>query len=132
MKHISRTTQQPKQHSWLFYPVVFFRRASSSNSCLLVYLHVRVSVQVRLESDKAAMLQVEAEAASAAHERDTLRNKLKLLQDQILRGNQAAAKQADVQKVGAADQSAAQKRFKVHSMPVCQLASASRDGSRSY
>lgn len=55
--------------------------------------------QVRLESDQAAMKQKEAEAASAAQERDTLRNKLKLLQDQILRGDQATAHQATMQKV---------------------------------
>lgn len=56
-------------------------------------------VQVRLESDQAAMRQKEAEAASAAQERDTLRNKLKMLQDQILRGDQATARHAALQKV---------------------------------
>lgn len=45
------------------------------------------------------MKQKEAEAATAAQERDTLRNKLKVLQDQILRGDQATARQAAVQKV---------------------------------
>lgn len=45
------------------------------------------------------MKQKEAEAASAAQERDTLRNKLKMLQDQILRGDQATARQATMQKV---------------------------------
>jgi hypothetical protein len=57
------------------------------------------AVQVRLESDKAAMQQKEAEAASAAQERDTLRNKLKVLQDQILRGDQATARAAALHKV---------------------------------
>lgn len=58
-------------------------------------------VQVRLESDQAAMKQKEAEAASATQERDALRNKLKMLQDQILRGDQATARQAALQKVRA-------------------------------
>lgn len=56
-------------------------------------------VQGRLESDQAAMKQKEAEAASATQERDALRNKLKMLQDQILRGDQATARQAALQKV---------------------------------
>jgi hypothetical protein len=45
------------------------------------------------------MKQKEAEAASATQERDALRNKLKMLQDQILRGDQATARQAALQKV---------------------------------
>lgn len=45
------------------------------------------------------MKQKEAGAASATQERDTLRNKLKMLQDQILRGDQATARQATMQKV---------------------------------
>jgi hypothetical protein len=53
-----------------------------------------VRVQVRLESDTAAVKQKEAEAASTAQERDALRNKLKALQDQILRGDQATARTA--------------------------------------
>jgi hypothetical protein len=45
------------------------------------------------------MKQVEAEAATAGQERDTLRTKLKALQDQILRGDQATARQAVMQRV---------------------------------
>lgn len=69
--------------------------------CVLtcMYLCMLSVPQVRLESDQAAMKQKEAEAASATQERHTLRNKLKLLQDQILRGDQATARQATMQKV---------------------------------
>jgi hypothetical protein len=45
------------------------------------------------------MKQVEAEAATAGQERDTLRSKLKALQDQILRGDSATARQAAMQRV---------------------------------
>lgn len=45
------------------------------------------------------MKQVETEAATAGQERDTLRTKLKALQDQILRGDQATARQAAMQRV---------------------------------
>lgn len=69
--------------------------STSAAPCVLV----SCPLQVRLESDQAAMKQKEAEAATAAQERDTLRNKLKVLQDQILRGDQATARQAAVQKV---------------------------------
>jgi hypothetical protein len=45
------------------------------------------------------MKQMEAEAATPSHERDTLRTKLKALQEQILRGDQATARQAAMQRV---------------------------------
>lgn len=73
-------------------------------------------LQVRLETDQAAIKQKEAEAATAAQERDTLRNKLKILQDQILRSDQAGSRHAAAPKVSIGSGSAA-----VFDLCICKI-----------